>query len=318
MPREAILALAGGLAAGLLYVSAGLGSSGALILAYLAPFPVFLVGLGLGANPLAIAGATGALVVFALNTTRMAIIFILAAAGPAWLLVGKALQSRPAPAGGGVDWYPAGPLLAWLAALSLGALAAFALYFAVLADGGLLRVADDTLRPLLRPLLRAVLSGHDGERIDQWSSLVARLFPALVLNSWTFMLIVNGVLAQGVLSRFRRSLRPSPAFAALELPRWVGLALAAAVGCALLPGQAGMVGQNAAIILFLPFFFLGLAVIHALSHRWPGRAFILVLLYLVIIVFGWPAVIAAAVGIIEQWVRIRRRLAPPGPGQESE
>ncbi|MGE0746161.1 MAG: DUF2232 domain-containing protein [Rhodospirillales bacterium] len=314
MPRDAILALAGGIVAGLLYVSAGLGSAGSVILAYLAPFPLFVVGLALGGSAVTIAGAIGALAVFAFNTTRLAIIFIVATAGPIWLLTSLALQARPAAAGGGTAWYPAGNLLAWIAALGLGALGIAAAYFGMVTDGGL----QQATHAAIRPVLQSILSGFPAAQLEAWTAVVARFFPALVLNSWAFMLIVNGILAQGVLSQFRRNLRPSPPIAALELPRWVGLALAAAVAAAFLPGQAGMVGQNAAIILFLPFFFLGLAVIHAVSHRWPGRAFILVLLYLVIILFGWPALVAAALGVIEQWVRIRRRLAPPGPDQESE
>lgn len=314
MPRDAILALAGGIVAGLLYVSAGLGSAGAVILAYLAPFPVFLVGLGLGVNAVAIAGAAGALAVFAFNTTRMAVIFIVATAVPIWLLTSHALQARPAAAGGGTAWYPAGNLLAWISALGLAGLGAAAAYFAMVTDGGLQQATHAAIRPALQTLL----AGIDPARLEAWTALIARFFPALVLNSWAFMLIVNGILAQGVLSQFRHNLRPSPPVGSLELPRWVGLALAAAVAAAFVPGQVGMIGQNAAIILFLPFFFLGLAVIHAVSHRWPGRAFILVVLYLVIILFGWPALVAAALGVIEQWVHIRRRLAPPAPDQESE
>ena len=312
MPKEASLGLAAGVVAGLLYASVAIGYQGAIVLAYLAQLPLFLAGLGLGVNAVAIAGATGALVVLGASNVTAGTLFILLSAGPAWLIVSRALDSRPGP-GGTVDWYPAGRLLAWLTGGGLAMLVAAAGFYAA-HEGGMEGTARRTLAEMLNQ--QALPEGRTG--VNVLIDVLSRFLPALIVSSWMMMTTVNGILAQALLSQSGRSLRPTPRLAGLTLPRWVGIALLAAIGAAAVPGQIGTLGMNAAIVLLLPFFFLGLAAIHALSHRWPGRAFILVLLYLVIILAAWPAVVVTAVGVIEQIAGLRRRFAPPDPDRENE
>jgi len=90
------------------------------------------------------------------------------------------------------------------------------------------------------------------------------------------------------------------------------VAATAAAGL-LLSGSLGFVGTNLCLILATPYFFSGLAVIHALAARNGARLGVLVLLYvtlgLVILVLSWIAVLAmAALGLVDQIVGLRRRL----------
>ncbi|MBM3485630.1 MAG: DUF2232 domain-containing protein [Alphaproteobacteria bacterium] len=312
MPRDVLLTLAGGLASGLFYAAIGIGSPGALIFAYLAQLPLFLVGLGLGAASVSIAGAVGSLVVLASSSVIAAVLYVVIAAAPVWLLVSRALQSQPTPAGG-TAWYPAGHLLAWMAAIGVALLAFAAIWF-LDEDGGMVQAARD----YLRATLAALAPSSERGQVERVAGAVAGFFPAAIVLSWTIMIAVNGVLAQGALVRFGRAIRPSARMADLDLPRWTGAVLAAALLGAFVPGQIGDLAQNASIILLLPFFFLGLAVIHAISQRWPGRAFIFGLLYLIILLVGTPAILVAGVGIIEQWAQLRRRFAKPPPARENE
>ena len=112
--------------------------------------------------------------------------------------------------------------------------------------------------------------------------------------------------------------RPSPEFADMTLPQWLTTGLVLCLLGAMLPGRLGLVAQNAAVILAVPFFFLGLAMVHAISRRVAARGLFLVLFYLILSIFVWPAVLVAGVGFVEQWLALRRRFVPPAAGKEDE
>jgi hypothetical protein len=104
----------------------------------------------------------------------------------------------------------------------------------------------------------------------------------------------------------------------LELPGWMTTGLAVVVLVSLVPGRIGVIGQNAAIIIGLPFFFLGLAVIHAVSRRFGMRRLFLLVFYAILLLFGWPIIAVTGLGIVEQWAHFRRRFATTGTGREIE
>ena len=70
-------------------------------------------------------------------------------------------------------------------------------------------------------------------------------------------------------------------------------------------------------MLCVPFFFVGLAVIHAYAKTKPLRWVILFGTYASVLVFGWPAAALVILGFVEQWTGMRRRLGGP-PSAERE
>jgi len=225
---------------------------------------------------------------------------------PFLILISRALLSRQAD-NGGTTWYPAGYLIALLNGCALALLAAGAVILSG-KDGGMVGAGQEVLAEMLQGFART--TGSQAIPADALkTSTLAALLPALVLTSWQFMVVINGLLAQGVLARFGANIRPGERFAELFLPQWLTMALAAAVLASFLPGQLGDFGRNAAILTALPFFFLGLSVIHAASNRWLGRGFILLGIYLMVFVAGWPAMIVAAIGVFEPWTKLRARFA---------
>lgn len=281
---------------------------GALILVQL---PLFAMGLGRGLTASLIACATATLIVLAAVPLPVAGLFILLGAAPVAVLTYLALQSRPVP--GGVEWYPPGYLLAWLGAISFAYLVLTGLYFSGTGGG-----MEPAAYEFLKSRLGVVLAGMDPEQLEVIARLVARLFPATALGLWQITVIVGGILAQGLMARFNRNIRPGVPFFELELPRWATVLLVVCAAAALVPGQIGYIGRNGVIITALPFFFLGLSVIHAVSRQWSGRVFVLLGMYLLTLIFGWPAVIVAGLGFVEQWLGLRRRYAGRRPNQEEE
>jgi hypothetical protein len=211
--------------------------------------------------------------------------------------------------GGRVWYYPAGRLAMWLAGLGVAAVAAAALWFAD-RPGGLPGAAQELIAASL---------GRSFELSEEAQRRIAGWFPGFAALSWLLMVTLNGVLAQGALARFGWNRRPSPDIAELELPRWAPAALAAAILAALAaPGMLGDVGVNVWPALALPFVFVGLAVVHALARRFAARGPMLMAFYVVLIVFGWPIPLVAALGFLEQWLGLRQRFALPAAGRGGE
>lgn len=313
MPTALVAALAGGAVSALLYAAVLFGGVGALILAYLAPLPLFLTGLWLGLRATAIAGGTAAVLVLLATGSATALVGYAISAGiPAAFVVRQALLARPT-AGGGVEWYPPGLLLMGLTGFGIAAFFA-AVVWTIGEPGGLEGVLRETLAAMVRTV------APQGETAAQPEAFgIARLMPGLVVVSWLLMTIINGALAQGLLMRFSRNRRPPMRITAVELPGWLPPAFALAVaGAALLPDTVGFLALNVALVLAVPFSFAGLAVVHAFAGRQKARVALLIGFYLFLFLFGWPIVVLVGLGVIEQWIGLRRRWAKAGPDQEDE
>ncbi|HEY0832779.1 MAG TPA: DUF2232 domain-containing protein [Azospirillum sp.] len=312
MPTPLVAPLAGGVLSALFYVAMLYGGVGALILAYLAPLPLFLSGLWLGLTAAAIAGGTAAGLVLAATGSVTAVFgYALSAAVPAAFVVRQSLLARPT-ADGGVEWYPPGLMLMGLTGFGIAAFFA-AVAWTVGEPGGLQGVLRDTLEPLWRML---------GSEDETSLAKTARLMPGLVVVSWLLMTIINGALAQGLLMRFNRNRRPPMRMTDVELPRWLPLVFTLAAGVAVLgdavPDVAGFLALNVALVLAVPFGFAGLAVVHAFAGWRKSRVALLVGFYLFLFLFGWPIAVVVGLGVIEQWIGLRRRWAKAGPDQEDE
>ena len=97
----------------------------------------------------------------------------------------------------------------------------------------------------------------------------------------------------------------------IGLPPMVGY-LVAGFGLAALGFQSsglleGIADLGMTLMLGLGYFFVGLGVLHAILR---GRPIVLTALYLSL-VLSWPALMVAALGLVEQWVDLRRRVASP-------
>jgi hypothetical protein len=99
----------------------------------------------------------------------------------------------------------------------------------------------------------------------------------------------------------------------------VVLAFAGMVAAAtVLPGGIGFLALNVALVLSLPFGLAGLSVVHAFASRQTAKVALLVGFYLFLFLFGWPILFLIGLGVIEQWIGLRRRWARVGPDQEDE
>ncbi|EKE78181.1 DUF2232 domain-containing protein [Oceanibaculum indicum] len=309
---------AAGLTSAALYLSVVLGSPGAFLLAYLAPLPLFLAGLALGLTALLVAGAAAFVIVGLASGSLMAAgLYLGIEVLPVAVLVRQALLSRPVMAGeegSGIEWYPLGRLTALLAAMAATVLVIIWLVFAG-SEGGLEAAVRTFLNAGLQGMLQA--GGAETGEITPAIALMAALFPGIAAASWVVMIAVNGALAQGLASRFGRNLRPSPDMATLELPRalLVALVVAAVVGL-VAPGGLGYIGRNLLVVLGMAYLFAGLAVVHGFILKLAARQVLLVVVYVTMVLFGWPVLLVMLLGIVDQLFGLRRRFAGPTQGEE--
>jgi hypothetical protein len=307
MARTWIIPAGAGVLSALLFLAVAVGSPGALILGYLAPLPLFAMGLGAGLISAATAGATAAALVGAIAGLIPAVTFAALLVAPAVVLVRQSLLSR-IDANGRLEWYPPGRLVLWL----VGGGACLFVAATVFVSGG--RSIEERLRGLFSSALSAYVGPTPATQLQPLVELLSA-YPSIIAVSWLAMIAVNGILAQGLLVRFGRNLRPSPPIGALELPRAVGAVTALAAALAVLAGGSlEFIGRNLLVMLGLAFFFAGLGVVHGLLQQVGQRLFVLIGLYVFVLVFGWPIPLVAVVGFVDHWAHFRRRLGRVSSG----
>ena len=304
--RSTAFAVAGGLAAALLFVSLAKGNVGGVMLMGMTPLPLFLAGLSFGIVPAAIASMVGTAVILAADTLY-GTVFVVDFALPVMIVVPLALWRRR----GETEWPSAGRLV-----LGLTALVAVVFLASVVGmssqPGGL----EGTLRAAIGEAVKElrVQNPQVGDQAEQAMQDVVRWVLGLGAMAWIGLIAGNGVLAQGALAGFGWARRPAPEIAAIALPWWTMVPLVAAIAAAVLGrGEIAFAGSNLAVILAVPFLFQGLGVLHTLAARSSKRAWLVAGVYVaVVILFGWPIPLIVALGVIEQWVGLRRRYAATG------
>ncbi len=304
------LSIAAGLVSALIVAGSGQWLPVALVISPFAQLPLFLTGLGLGLTPVLVAGLGGAIACAVLGSPYLGVVFLFMHAVPVVLITRHALLSRTTEAGG-VGWYPPGRLLLWLTAMT-------ATYF--LAVWAFFQLAGDGLGPAIESALRQVMTAMqvpaDAE-MDAAIEANARYVPGMVATHMMLLVVVNGGLAQRILVRTGRNLRPSPRMDELELPKWLAGVLLAAMLAASFVESFQILGLTLAFILGLAYFLLGLSVVHAFYRGRPNVPFGLVGFYVMLTVMtmiAFPVVLGlVAVGLAEQLIGLRARFGPRVP-----
>ncbi len=320
MPKNTLIALGAGVLGALAATAFLSRAPGALMLVYFADLPLFMAGFAFGPQAAAIGGAAGFMTAGLIGGGLAAGIFGIMQAIPVWLVVRQLLLQRPAAVagsdasdgqsdepGGQVEWYPIGDMLCWLTMFAAAMLTVMTLT-SLTGDQGLSVLVSTNLDEILQGL-----APHwDEEHRASMVAVIVPMFPGAIGISWLVMTIVNATLAHGILTRLKKILRPSPTYTALDLPQWISWPLVLSALLALLgSGEMEYTGRNLAMILVVPFFFLGLAVVHTWARRVTYSGMVLAAFYLVLVLSGWATIIVAGIGIAELWVGLRHRMNGP-------
>lgn len=311
MNRQLSLTLAAGLLSAFLFLSLAKGIALGVVLSYVAPLPLMMVGLGIGMGASVIAGAVGAAAVAVVAGGVSILPYAVAAALPALVVTNRAVLWRTAP-DGSTEWYPPGQILAWLCAAGL----ALMLVGTALVSGhpeGVRAWVTEIIARTLDLIAAEVPAEQRAQAVTWWTPL----FPAMVASSWLVMAVANATGAQGLLTRLGRARRPRPTYRELRLPDWLAvLAVLAGLTALVMGGDAGYVAVNLAVVTLVPFMFLGLAGIHRWALGRPYARPVLAVTYgVLVLAFGWAALAVAGLGLVRFWT-MRFRRPDSGGGME--
>ena len=83
-------------------------------------------------------------------------------------------------------------------------------------------------------------------------------------------------------------------------------------------GSFEYVGRNLAITLSIPFFLVGLAVVHTLVRQLKSPGIALAAFYFFMVISSWAIFVAAVIGFFEPWNKLRQKFNTPRAPEEEE
>ena len=307
-PQKILALLAAFGAAGCYWGAASSPNLIGALLGMLTPLPLWLAALGLGVKAGLLASLISA-AILAFGGIQNAAAFLIMFAIPIGLASVLALQFKT-DAQNKVYWSPPErPLLA----LTFYATAILLLVFIALelgADKGLAGLMDEVKAEALRQIQLTMPAEQQPENMLAALEGLLRIMPGILMVGWVGFVLFWALIAQNVLQRQGHALRSNFELADLHLPRSLTLVCVALGLISLLPLADGyrVAAINLSILLSTPFFFMGLAVMHAVANRnGAKRWYILAPTYGLLLLFFWPmAVLLSAVGILEPWCQLRQ------------
>jgi hypothetical protein len=306
-----LIALAAGGASALMFASIISGALISLLLLYLAPLPLMVAGLGWGPLCATIGGIAAACGLGAIFGLPYSLSFVLTVALPAWWLGHLALLGRPvagvaggngaAPVPPDLEWYPLGRILLWVAGF-----AALTTIAAVLTLGTDAAAITATLRHGLLRIL-GLSDGSVSAETEQWIDAFVAFAPTAGAIIAMITLMLNLWLAARITATSGRLHRPWPNLRDAVLPPTTLAALCVAIAFCFAGGLLAIMAQIISSVLMMAYALIGFAVLHTLTLALRSRGFWLGFAYVIVVVFSWPALAMAALGLADAIFGIRQR-----------
>jgi hypothetical protein len=317
-----LIALAAGSASAFMFASIVSGALISVLLFYLAPLPLMVAALGWGPLGATIGGISAAVGLGAVFGLPYCIAFVVMVALPAWWLGHLALLGRPIASGGAagngaspvapdLEWYPVGRILLWISGFA-----------ALTTIGALLTLGTDaaTVTAALRQgLLRIIGLGDAAStgETEQWIDSLVIIAPAAAAIVAMMTLTLNLWLAAKITATSGRLHRPWPDIKSAALPPMTLAALGLAIALCFAGGLPAMLALIVSTALMMAYALTGFAVLHTLTLAIKGRAIWLSCIYAIVVVFSWPLLAMAALGLADAIFGLRQRYLqgrpPPVP-----
>ncbi len=295
-----------------------LGTSLGFLFMFLPTLPLFSAGLGKSPKVALEAAAIATLPIALLTSSISApAIFMLVYALPCVLISHLLLLHRDIQLGDGMPtlrfWYPAGLVIISLAVYACVMLAITTALFAT-QETNLPNLLAQTISEEIKTIQKDM-----GITLEQVSpSYIAFMLCGFLAWLWTIVIYAHAWAANSSLARKKIAPRPSIAIHPFPMPNWL-LSLMGICALASLIGGESMqfLGKASFIILLLPYFFQGAAILHLTTLKWQNRWLLLGAIYLSIVALFWPAFILAGVGLWQHAKILNKHLSIGGNSSTS-
>ncbi len=304
MAQVILVGIGAGIAGALLFLS----PIGATFLAFplftLCGLPIAIAGLGWGALSALVAGGVAGVGLFVALSGPAAIVYLALFAAPiVWMSRLAGLSRQPGPDGSAAEWFPIGRVLFH------GAIAAA---IGVIIVGVVIGYDPETLTQEVTAELTAwltqspdVAAPPSGEEIGAFVRLNVLAMPFTLSAILVIILVLDMWLAARIAEASGRLRRPRERLWTAALPYEAAIAFGVAVLVSLVPGAVGHAGGAFVGAVGGALALAGLAIVHAVTAGSNFRTLILVSLYVLLIVFGFPILLLVAVGLADTFFHFR-------------
>lgn len=299
------LGILAGLASALLLAAIQTGSVVAIPLFLLASLPIALAGLAWGSYTAAI-GAVAAAIAWAIAVGPQSgvEVFVLTTAPMAWITNLLGLSRDP---GGKREWYPLGQILLQAAAMAAGGLIIVGVVSGFDPD----QLAAEATIAIQTSMATGQLPLVTVSQIESLTRFYVTAVPYVAAAGALALMILNAWLAALLLDSAGRLKRPRTPLWTVSLPRTATYVLIGALAGTLLSGGIGAAAAAIVGAFGIAYAMVGLAVLHAVTLGRDSRGLVLFIAYVSILFFGISLIIAAIVGIIDSFYRLRSPQSPP-------
>lgn len=268
-----------------------------LSFALLFPLPVYLTYLSQGVKAGAMASLIGMIGSVMWGATGLVVLYALTLLS-AYYFCKKALLSRESD--GNIEYYPESLLTQSLSIITI---------ILCLVISFIIALIDANEMAILLEHVNKNMPSLSREQSAQISALF-KFIPAILSLYWAGMQLLNGLIAQKILEKKQKALRPSFSLennAVKDI--WLyGLAIGG-IAIFVLDGTLEILALNLVFVLMLPYWLMGMGTIHAFfnSKGKPLRNMVWGI-YLLIFLIPILYLIIVALGIFEPWIQLKSRI----------
>ena len=323
MAQIFLIGLGAGAASALLFASITSGNILAVFLFYLSALPLMLAAIAWSHIAGGLAVAVASLSLGLVLNFWIALIYLASVGVPAYVLAYMAMLGRPVAEGANgapqIEWYPPGRLVIWAALIGAALVATVILQFGT---------SFETYQASVKTAFERILKIQARIPADQPLKIPGIDNPQRFLDTLTaiipaaaavlFMLtnLINLWLAGRVALMSGRLQRPWPELSAISFPTFAPALFAVAIGLSFMSGLPGFIAAVVVAVLTVAYAALGFAVLHTITRGVGPRIWLLAVTWIGVLVFGWPLIFIALLGIADSLFDLRGRVAarkPPFP-----
>lgn len=279
---------------------------------FLSTLPLFSVGLSKDPKIILKASILAAAPIIMLTSSLFpAILFLLIFAFPCWYMCHTLRKYYKVNFGSNVPtlrlWYPVGLSLVSMALYGCVLLAVITAYFAT---------QNTNLPQELTHIIQNEINNLSKDyeiKLRMSPQNLPFILCGFLTWVWAMLLLAHAWFVNNALVRKNIAKRPHLTITPFFIPYWL-LALMSISALASLIGGESMrfLGKSTLLILLLPYFFLGISMLHEKIRDWPNKGFFMFFIYLSMIVFLWPALVVAAAGLFHHIKTFNKHLSSGG------